>query len=78
MSDDVSAGRVLVTDPHDPAWVTAVARSRGLNIDADAAQRLSDVVAPVLAHFSRIAAELTADDDMYEFRRFLGAEAQCG
>jgi hypothetical protein len=73
---DGSAGHGNASDRHDPAWASAMARGRGLNIDAEAAQRLSDFVAPVLAHFSRLAAELAADDDMYEFRRFLAAEGQ--
>jgi hypothetical protein len=67
-----------VTGPHDEAWASAVARSRGLEIDAADAEQLAGLVAPILAHFAQIAGELTADDDMYEFRRLLAQEGKRG
>jgi hypothetical protein len=67
-----------VTGPHDEAWASAVARSRGLEIDAADAEQLAGLVAPILADFAQIAGELSADDDMYEFRRLLAQEGKRG
>ena len=64
--------------PYDAAWAVAVARSRGLEITAETAEQLVAIVAPVLGEFAGIARELTADDDMYEFRRLLAEEGRRG
>jgi len=42
----------------------------------DAARLGADFVAPILSQFAAIAEELSADDDMYEFRRLLAEEAR--
>jgi len=54
----------------------AVARSRGLEIEPEAARHLAEFVAPTLLQFAGLAEELSADDDMYEFRRLLAEEAK--
>lgn len=59
-------------------WVTAVAHSRGLEIDDADAERLAYFVAPILERFAEISSALTADEDMYEFRRLLAHEARSG
>ena len=60
---------------YDREWAKGVARSRGLAVDDDGADRLVASVAPILERFQELAAELTADDDLYEFRRLLAQEA---
>lgn len=64
--------------PYGAAWARAVAASRGLLVGEDEVEQLASSVAPTLERFARIAQELTADDDMYEFRRLLAQEAQDG
>jgi hypothetical protein len=56
----------------------AVARTRGFEIEPEAGEQLADSVAPILSEFVLLAEELSADDDMYEFRRLLAAEAERG
>ena len=63
---------------YDREWAEAVARARGLNIDEEEAERLAAAVGPILKRFQEIAHELTADDDMYEFRRLLAQEGLRG
>ena len=60
---------------YDREWARAVARSRGLVLDDDGADRLAAAVGPILERFQGLAGELTADDDLYEFRRLLAQEA---
>jgi hypothetical protein len=75
MSDLSSTG----PDPsYGAAWARAVAASRGLVVAEDELEQLARSVAPTLERFAVIAQELTADDDMYEFRRLLAQEAQDG
>lgn len=62
--------------PYDKTWVAAVALSRGLEIGNTDAEKLGRFVAPILERFAEISKELTADDDMYGFRRLLAQEAQ--
>jgi hypothetical protein len=79
MSEPESAAvNERVTAAYDRGWVLAVAASRGLEMDAEATERLLAVVAPTLMQFAEIAGELTADDDMYEFRRLLAEEGRRG
>ena len=40
------------------------------------AKQLAVFVAPILERFAELTGELTADDDMYEFRRLLAQESQ--
>jgi hypothetical protein len=61
---------------YGPAWARAVAASRGLVVAEDEVEQLARSVAPTLERFALIAQELTADDDMYEFRRLLAEEAR--
>jgi hypothetical protein len=49
-----------------------------LEIEPEVARERADLVAPILSEFAVIAEELTADDDMYEFRRLLAEEARRG
>jgi hypothetical protein len=63
---------------YDREWARAVARARGLNVDEEEAERLAAAVGPILERFQEIARELTADDDMYEFRRLLAQEGLRG
>ncbi len=63
---------------YDGDWARAVARSRGLAVDDERAERLVVVVGPILERFQEIAQELTADDDIYEFRRLLAEEGLRG
>jgi hypothetical protein len=63
-----------MSELYDSAWVLAVARSRGLQVDGNAAEQLAEFVAPTLGQFAEAARELTADDDMYEFRRLIAEE----
>jgi hypothetical protein len=67
-----------VTLHYDKAWVTAVARSRGLEIGDTEAEKLARFVAPILERLAEMSGELTADEDMYEFRRLLIREATGG
>jgi hypothetical protein len=67
-----------MSDRYGEAWAMAVARTRGLDIGPEAASGLAESVAPILAAFAGICEELSADDDMYEFRRLLAAEAARG
>jgi len=59
---------------YDREWARAVARSRGLEVDDDGADRLAAAVGPILERFQGLARELTTDDDLYEFRRLLAQE----
>ena len=63
---------------YDRDWARAVARSRGLAVDDERAERLAAGVGPTLERFQEIARELTADDDIYEFRRLLAQEGLRG
>ena len=47
---------------------------RGLEVNDDDADRLAAAVGPILERFQELARELTADDDLYEFRRLLAQE----
>lgn len=60
----------------DARWVASVALSRGLSLAPDRAEQIAAQTAPILEAFAGIAAELAADDDMYEFRRRLAREAE--
>jgi hypothetical protein len=61
---------------YDAGWLQGVARTRGVALDAARAAELARDAAPILERFAAIVAELTADDDPYELRRRLAAEAQ--
>jgi hypothetical protein len=63
---------------YDRDWARAVARARGLAVDDERAERLAATVGPILERFQEIARELTADDDIYEFRRLLAQEGLRG
>ena len=63
---------------YDSDWARAVARARGLAVDHERAERLAAAVGPILERFQEIARELTADDDIYEFRRLLAQEGSRG
>jgi hypothetical protein len=67
-----------MSEQYGESWAMAVARSRGLEIEPEVARERADLVAPILSEFAVIAEELTADDDMYEFRRLLAEEARRG
>lgn len=71
MSDQASEP----TQRYDGAWAAAVARSRGLELQPEETARLAATVGPVLERFAELSRELETDDDMYEFRRLLAAEA---
>jgi hypothetical protein len=75
MSDLSSSGP---GSAYGPAWAQAVAASRGLVVAEDELEPLARSVAPTLERFAAIAQDLTADDDMYEFRRLLAQEAEDG
>ena len=60
---------------YDSAWALAVARTRGLLIDEADAAELAASVAPTLERFGQLSGALGEDDEMYEFRRLLAAEA---
>jgi len=55
----------------DEAWVASLARARGLPLSRERAVELAAEVAPTLARFRAVVDALSADDDMYEFRRLL-------
>jgi hypothetical protein len=57
-------------------WLQSVARSRGIEIDDDRADELAREAAPTLERFDALVVELCVDDDVYEFRRRLAAEAE--
>jgi hypothetical protein len=57
------------------AWVAGVASQRGVALEPDEVEAVVAAVTPVLEAFRTMAAELAADDDLYEFRRLLGREA---
>lgn len=63
------------TSRYDSVWAEAVALSRGLGIGGTQAAELAAFVAPTLERFAEISCTLGEDDDMYEFRRLLAAEA---
>ena len=63
---------------YDRDWARAAARARGLAVDDARAERLAAAVGPILERFQEIARELTADDDIYEFRRLLAQEGLRG
>ena len=70
-----------MSDPpaaRDAAWVTAVARSRGVELEPGRAAEIAAQAAPILAAFSRVASGLAADDDPYAFRHLLAAEGRRG
>jgi hypothetical protein len=67
-----------MSEQYGESWAMAVARSRGLEIEPAVARHLSNYVGPILAQFAVIAQELSADDDMYEFRRLLAEESRVG
>jgi hypothetical protein len=60
---------------YDSVWVQAVALSRGVQIGSAEAAELAAYVSPTLERFTEISSTLDEDDDMYEFRRLLAAEA---
>ena len=60
---------------YDTSWVRGVAATRGLAIGEEDAAELAALVAPILEHFASITSDLTADEDMYEFRRILARGA---
>lgn len=59
----------------DGAWILAVAASRGITLDPERAEQVAAEVAPTLERFDALVAELSVDDDVYELRRRLAAEA---
>jgi hypothetical protein len=62
--------------PYDVAWVTSVARTRGVDLEREAAAQIAATVAPTLETFREIANSLAVDDDMYAFRRVLADEGR--
>jgi len=60
----------------DGAWILAVAASRGIALDPKRAEEIAAQVAPTLERFDAFVVELSVDDDVYEFRRRLAAEAR--
>lgn len=62
----------------DEHWVSRVARTRGVTLDAPAARELAALVTPTLRAFAEISAGLSVDEDEYEFLRVLAAEAAGG
>lgn len=56
-------------------WIQSVGRSRGIAIDDGRAEELARRVGPTLDRFDTLVEELCVDDDIYEFRRRLRAEA---
>lgn len=65
-----------VTPGYDGTWVAAMALSRGLAVGSGDAEKIAGFVGPILERFLEISGELTADDDMYEFRLLLSQEAE--
>lgn len=59
----------------DAAWILAVAASRGVALERGRAEEVAAEAAPILERFDALVAELSADDDVYGFRRRLAAEA---
>ena len=59
----------------DGAWILAVAASRGIALEPERAEQVAAEVAPTLERFDALVAELLVDDDVYELRRRLVAEA---
>jgi hypothetical protein len=59
----------------DGAWIVAVAASRGIALDPERAEQIAVEAAPTLERFDALVAELTVDDDPFELRRRLAAEA---
>jgi hypothetical protein len=59
----------------DGAWILAVAASRGIALEPERAEQVAVEVAPTLERFDALVAELLVDDDVYELRRRLAAEA---
>jgi len=59
----------------DGAWIAAAAAARGIALDDERAEEIARATAPILERFDVLVAELRADDDPYEFRRRLIAEA---
>ena len=59
----------------DGDWLLAVAASRGIAIEPERAEQIAIEVAPTLERFEALVEELSVDDDAYEFRRRLVAEA---
>jgi hypothetical protein len=59
----------------DGAWIQSVAASRGITLQPERADAVAKQAAPVLERFDMLVAELLLDDDTYEFRRRLVAEA---
>jgi hypothetical protein len=59
----------------DGAWILAVAASRGIVLEPERAEQVAVEAAPTLERFDALVAELLADDDVYELRRRLAAEA---
>lgn len=60
---------------HDAAWAASVAATRGVQLDDARAREIAVSVGPTLRDFAAIADELQIDDDQYEFRRLIAAEA---
>lgn len=59
----------------DGAWILAVAASRGIALEPERAEQVAVEVAPTLERFDALVAELLVDDDVFELRRRLAAEA---
>jgi hypothetical protein len=59
----------------DAAWITALAAARGIELSPERAEQIARDAAPVLERFDALVAELRLDDDPYELRRRLAAEA---
>lgn len=59
----------------DGAWILAVAASRGIALEPERAEQIAADVAPTLERFDAFVADLSVDDDVYELRRRLAAEA---
>jgi hypothetical protein len=59
----------------DGAWIQAVAASRGIALAPERAEQVAAEVASTLERFDVLVAELSVDDDVYELRRRLAAEA---
>lgn len=59
----------------DAAWVAAAAAARGISLDAARAEEVVRDATAILERFDALVAELRPDDDPYEFRRRLAAEA---
>jgi hypothetical protein len=59
----------------DGAWILAVAASRGIALEPERAEQIAVEVTPTLKRFDALVAELSVDDDIYELRRRLAAEA---